>query len=280
MKRRVEFKKYQAYAMGLSLAALTACGPMTSAPILRAASVTEKENILDVKSYRTTFSGLNSDLPADISGHALIKFQDNQMITEVEMEGVAPETLHAQNIRSGSRCPTMADDTNNDGFIDAIEGEAVYGTIHKALTEYPSANAAGAYFYSETVDVEAEENLNGKVIVIEGVSSDAELPETVVGSGESSAQMSLPIACGVLAMEGDTPTDEPGQPQDPIEPQTPQQQQQDQQQQHPQQQQRPTQWQQQPQPQPISDLSDTQGEVETESDEISDEIEIEIESDF
>lgn len=54
---------------------------------------------------------------------------------------------HQQDIHEGTRCPTLADDTNADGVIDYQEGESVYGKILIPLDSNIKTQAAVRNIY-------------------------------------------------------------------------------------------------------------------------------------
>lgn len=118
-----------------------------------------------------------------------------------------PETTHAQHIHTGTRCPTLADDTNGDGVIDATEATSVYGPVlipldsdlaSQATETFPSGSS---YQYNQSTSLTqllanfGLENigLEGKVINIHGVPDSVVLPTTIQGT-----KAAFPISCGVL----------------------------------------------------------------------------------
>jgi hypothetical protein len=119
---------------------------------------------------------------------------------------------HAQHIHTGTRCPTDADDTNNDGVVDATEATAVYGPVLLALDS--NLGAAGgnfpsgvAYNYDQSdslskiltnLNLEGI-NLEGKVVNIHGVPETTTLPSTISGG-----KAAFPVSCGVLVKTGGT----------------------------------------------------------------------------
>lgn len=64
----------------------------------------------------------------------------NQKILQIDVhaEGLSPDAPHAQHIHYGddarNECPSLFDDTNNDGFINTVEGVPAYGPVVVSLT--------------------------------------------------------------------------------------------------------------------------------------------------
>lgn len=146
----------------------------------------------------------------------------------------ATSATHMQHVHAGSRCPTAADDTNGDGYVDAVEASAVSGGVLIPLDSDLRTQTAGGvypsgsnYSYNEStsfalmladlqlpdtdttdsaVKLAAGEELNlgSRVVAIHGVPSSTTLPPTVQGVDGMSPQQSLPIACAVLTRSPDT----------------------------------------------------------------------------
>ncbi len=128
----------------------------------------------------------------------------------MEVTGSTPSTFQLQHIHIGSACPTMADDANGDGYIDALEGLPSYGPALVPLdgdlngqsagaSSYPSSDENGGYTYEKTADLKVmiedlkkqdpnpndaivklgtkRLNLTNRHIIIHGVPEDTELPE-------------------------------------------------------------------------------------------------------
>lgn len=150
--------------------------------------------------------------------------------------------IHKQSIHTGTRCPTLEDDVNSDGYIDEREAQFVVGNIIVPLdgdldsqaggnNAYPVGNGlAGGYFYersasfsrmfadlhdldSDTLD-EIDKipygrgfSFNKKVILIHGAGSQIRIPDSVNTVGNSTRARSLPIACGILTRSKNFPSE-------------------------------------------------------------------------
>lgn len=102
-------------------------------------------------------------------GNAMFSITGDDFAANLNLTGLAPDTVSPQAVREGTRCPTPADDTNNDGWVDAVEGAAVAGKRLVPLDDnlaqqnlpppvspqipglqglYPVTDANGAYNYT------------------------------------------------------------------------------------------------------------------------------------
>lgn len=107
----------------------------------------ETGNDTESESFSSAFSTLNSqNLPANASANAEFQVTQDTFTAVVNAESLTPDTQIIQHIHVGPECPTPEDDINNDGFIDAVEAEAVSGKILIPLddTLAQQAPAAGA----------------------------------------------------------------------------------------------------------------------------------------
>jgi len=199
----------------------------------RAASETESLDTLGPDSlYNAKFMTLNPQVNGTIPGSATIRRQNDKVFAYIRIFAGAAGAWHPQNIYTGDRCPTMADDENRDGFIDIIEGNKVWGNVLIPLDAdigsqnggknfYPLGDMSGSYFYERLTSFKRmindlqdadkdphdhivkmatneELSLLGKVVVIQGVLTSTNLPDTVAGMGRFKAPQMLPIACGVF----------------------------------------------------------------------------------
>lgn len=165
--------------------------------------------------YKVTFKSLNADAGyRTVKGNANLRINNDRLTVQVNANGLQPGMLHPQHIHAAGSCPSTSADTNNDGFIDVVEGVPSYGGIFVPLdadladlsfqTSFPNpSNKAGAITYKESVSVSELEsatgealNLEGRHLVLHGVSPDADLPESVQSLGGLPANLTLPVACG------------------------------------------------------------------------------------
>lgn len=181
--------------------------------------------------YLATFKTLNSHIVGTIPGSASFTRNDDKLFIYLRLFAGSPKAWHMQGVYTGNRCPDLRDDKNGDGTIDIQEALAVVGNLLIPLDSDPSTQAggraffplgdlSGSYHYERVVnfsrffgDLQAEDkdpNDNlvkitpgqgltfvGKVVMIQGVSEDIQLPETVGSLERRRPFQTLPIACGI-----------------------------------------------------------------------------------
>lgn len=181
--------------------------------------------------YQAIFETLNHQITSKVTGAFTFsrEIEIDELVADVRIANGGPKLIHSQNIRLGHRCPTMDDDLNHDGIIDAREGEAVYGKIFIPLDgdissqsshdgEFPMGDIYGNYIYSKVTkfttfisDLHAKDfegyvklkdkeplNIEGRAVVVHGVDEAAGLPASVASVGRAASHQSLPIVCGVI----------------------------------------------------------------------------------
>jgi hypothetical protein len=206
--------------------------------------------------YISVLTPLNEHVSGLITGAATISRDEDELVGDVRFSGEAPTAavLHEQNIHMGDRCPDASDDLNEDGIIDAVEGALVYDKILIPLDGdlnsqrmgggiFPLADEFGDYIYSQVgsyqkfiddlkeldlnledhivkLSEEAEEiKFEGKIVVIQGVSKSAALPDTVVSNNQFTNHDTLPVACGILTRVTTLPgNSDPGNTDRPLPP--------------------------------------------------------------
>ncbi len=189
--------------------------------------------------YKVVFSPLNASVAGMSEGLASLHVIGDTFSVNIDMKQVHASTLHMQAIYNGSACPTFANDTNDDGFIDQIEALRVTGKVLIPLdgkldsqdeggSEFPMATAAGQYKYDRDsslgrltddlrmIDINEEDttiklgsnelSFVGKVIVIHGVAEEIYLPGSVRSFGLISERATLPVACGIILRESNYDT--------------------------------------------------------------------------
>jgi hypothetical protein len=183
--------------------------------------------------YLAVFETLNPQLTSRITGAFTFSREKelDELVGDVRITNAGIKVIHAQNVRQGRRCPTMDDDQNYDGIIDALEGEAVYGPILFPLDgdlstqsshdgEFPIGDVYGNYIYSRVAkfsefiaDLRSEPTsegylklkskealrIEGRAVVVHGIDQAADLPATVGSTGRASPYHALPIVCGIIS---------------------------------------------------------------------------------
>lgn len=192
------------------LTAFYSCGGNSNGYSSNNTPAPPQEEQTDEGTFRGVANATNPDI-ASSSNAFQMKIEGD--LFEVEIFGGGPATTHIQTIQSGTRCPTMDDDKNQDGVIDATEGAAVYGSPILALDSDLTSNGGvypftATYRYTQSASLSAilgnlkvpALNINGKVLTIQGVPGTTVLPATVQGG-----KANFPVACGVIPKVEDVP---------------------------------------------------------------------------
>ena len=201
----------------IGVIALTLALPLTAC--------NEDDIEVPLNEFATALTVLNLTTP--VTGNVTVEIVANVMRVTVTANGLE-QTIHAQFINGGHNCPTAANDTNHDGFIDIVEAQAATGLFLLALdsTLTTPSNSVVAGFpsgptiaFAQTALLSAVENSlrgaptspfitnipvtgdfnpNGLSVLILGTTQQ-NLPATVATIPGFTAQQTLPVACGVLA---------------------------------------------------------------------------------
>lgn len=197
----------------------------------------EEERIDELTFYRDStylakFNTLNSQINGNVPGSATLHFKEEKIYAYVRIFAGFPNAWHQQKIYDGSRCPTLEDDLNGDGFLDINEVEKITGNVLIPLDAnissqkagkniYPVGDESGNYFYERITKFESflrdlksedstkedniiklglEESLiiESRPVVIFGVGPEVSLPETVSSYGQHKPFQTFPIVCGIL----------------------------------------------------------------------------------
>lgn len=215
------------FVLCLSLIVSFSCGKKEEAAFQE--PFTNNLNVSEEGNYKGFFLPINSSVVGLTSGNAKIRLLNDLFEVKITMIDT-PQDEHFQFIYEGERCPNTEDDLNQDGYIDAKEGEEVYGKALIPLdgdisqqvdikTEFPTPNRLGSYTYEQSsqwskilqdlslrdtnpkdhlIKTEEGVNLGNKVIIIHGVDSSIYLPSTVEGLEGMDVRKSLPIACAKI----------------------------------------------------------------------------------
>lgn len=191
------------------------------------------------RTYRGSLKELNSTIAPGVFGNVKIDINRDKFDVSVNLVN-APLGPHIQRLSIGNECPTMTDDTNGDGYIDALESQNVTGkalipfdgdlsTQDAGATEYPVDSyqyVESAAFSTMLADLIAKDpnpedsvtkltaanelSFEGKVVVVHGVPAETVLPPTVQSIDGLAPQATLPIACGKMerSLSPETPGDE------------------------------------------------------------------------
>lgn len=224
-------RKLTPFILGACLLTAISCG--SDDDDNNTAAQQQEENQVDSGTYAVSLTALNTGAgDNNASGIGSITVEGNSIKVKLAMAGTPANITHIQNIFTSTSCPDSSADANGDGFIDVTEGVPYYGQILIPLDGnldsqsagaggYPTSNNLGVFSYNgsgrldrmiadlrlpdpDITDAVAKlnvgENLNlaGRHIVIHGVPSNTNLPDTVASIGNMPSEATLPIACGVI----------------------------------------------------------------------------------
>lgn len=211
------------FPLMLILFSLLACGkdgPKKFTPGLdQLALQDDREGI-----YRAYLRPLNGH---ETKGTVTVRMEQDEFVVREAIANAPENIMHFQYVVSG-KCPTLAADTNSDGYVDMPEAMTSLGTILIPLDSNldsqlegsdfgPIANPAGGIVYTRrgsvakmlsdlySTDPSLDDHLGklssdeklilqGKSVVILGTKNS--LPDTVSPFAGLSREASLPIACG------------------------------------------------------------------------------------
>lgn len=215
--------------IGACLITLASCG---SDDDDSSSSAPQEQQQDDQGIYRAVLKPLNTNANHSTSGTVEIRIEGDDFIVNSTVTGAPAGVKHLQNVTLLTACPTEGNDLNNDSYVDILEAAASAGPILIPLDSNlsaqldgisygPIANGSGSYVYRRSTsltdllaDLRSPDpdpadalvklpdgqdlNLAGRVVLIHGVNSSANLPSSVATINDLSASQSLPIACGEL----------------------------------------------------------------------------------
>jgi hypothetical protein len=149
-------------------------------------------------------------------GAATFSIKEDSLQVNVTMDD-DQAVVHRQALHSGSRCPTIADDSNGDSFIDYQEALAVVGEAIMPLDADLNSRDAGSEVYprgpamtysrsASLSSINADLNqasrgnigLEGRVVLVHGTSPNSSFPSSLAAHNGEAPHLSLPVVCGVL----------------------------------------------------------------------------------
>lgn len=233
MKKNI-VKLMTPFFLGASLFQVTACGDGDAKQGSARGSdgeprqfETEAEGM-----YVAQMTAMNNGVGGAISGSLSINKDGPRLIAYVRLNGGQPSTVHQQRVHVGTSCPTAANDSNGDGYVDVNEAFAHTGKIlfpldadisgqERGSSIWPAGDMYGYYHWERATSFERfisdlrepdlnEENdfsklgtegalnLDGRVVMIHGAAESSNLPDTVGTRGRLRNFQVIPIACGVI----------------------------------------------------------------------------------
>lgn len=173
--------------------------------------------------YTVDISELNN---SNVTGSAvlIVDSNENTLKVDVNASGLEPNQDHLMHIHGrfdqggspiDSFSPTLADDTDGDGFVEVLEGLTQYGDILLPLTTQNTAT--GSFVYTQTFDLSDDAlffspvsgaqysaadlfPLNFREIVIHGKTVASGVGAGTGGSvdGTGGYKLTLPVAAGEI----------------------------------------------------------------------------------
>ena len=167
--------------------------------------------------YRAILRPLNNHLSGFLpTGKAFVEIDKQQIQISTHLDDDA-KVLHRQSIQDGTRCPGLNDDLNQDGILDFEEAKAIAGEVLIHLDGSLDGGLEGdglypwgsGFTYKKRADLSDIENeirlrtkknlsLDGRVVMIYGVSKNTLLPYTVATHSQLPKDSTIPVVCGVL----------------------------------------------------------------------------------
>lgn len=210
--------------IGSCFITLAACGGKSGGSSSSAPQKQEQQD--DQGLYRATLKPLNPSLTGETTGTLEIRIEGDDVVVTSNVTGAPAGVKHLQHVTLLSSCPAAA--TEAGSFVGAASAGQILIPLDSDLSDQlngmsfgPIANGEGSYVYKRStsltqmladlraadpddtdaiVKLSPEQNLNlaGKVVIVRGVSSATELPDTVGTIGDLTPAQALPIACGEL----------------------------------------------------------------------------------
>lgn len=178
-------KHFKTVTLVFILSTLNACGE-NSGHSKNAGTPQQEEALSDgifkaiLRPYNFTAAGW---IP---NGMADLKITGNEFEVKSWLDDSA-NVIHKQHIHTGTKCPSLENDLNKDGFVDLDETIKISGNVLLALDNDLNSDAPegslfpkGNFAYSQSGQI--SNAVEGKVIIISGTATDP----------------NLPIACGVI----------------------------------------------------------------------------------
>lgn len=154
--------------------------------------------------YRAALTALNG---SGASGEAVLTKQGQSLRVQITASGLEPGGVHLSHIHGlseggrsvSSTCPTQAQDTDGDGFVELAEGLPVYGPILVDFMNVDPDQDGNVNFTTTIPLTDATMPLQMRHIVIHGMTVGAVgagTPGEV--NGQPGYKTVLPVLCGEI----------------------------------------------------------------------------------
>ncbi len=147
------------------------------------------------------------------NGHAVLWEMGDTLRVNMTVNGLDPDLPHLQHIHGkaegAAECPTLALDSNGDGFVELGEGVPAYGPVLLQLVQDPTAAVSPSNFpapnrggvtqtrvtYGGDGLSDALGDLEDRVIVVHGLDVNDN------GGYDGAFELAMPVACGVIVAQ-------------------------------------------------------------------------------
>lgn len=188
------------------IAALTLAG--ATAAGLAGAAIAQSQSDRSSTTYRADLQMLNN---SGGSGEAIIRLSASgkNALVRIRASGLEAGThlAHIHALSSGdSACPTLAQDSDNDGFIEVAEGAQTYGPIRVNFGNI-DPDMDGNIDFQTTVKLSGDEGimpLTNAHIVVHGrsITNNAGAGTDGEVDGSNGYKLPLPVLCGEIEATG------------------------------------------------------------------------------
>jgi len=176
------------------VAAVTRLSPLAALLAVLALGCAERP---PAERYSTSLQSLND---SGVKGKATATLAGRHLTLDIRATGMEPNRTHDQDLQGFPRrpreaaCPTDEQDRDRSGLLEAGEEESRSGRRILALEPYPTVESDGRLDYrlTFTVDPDAVEPMDSRVLVLRGMSTESG------GSPTDDYAPSLPVACGTF----------------------------------------------------------------------------------
>ena len=176
--------------LAIALAALTALSAVAIAP---AAHKVKGESFYTVDLQPIK----GASYEQDARGTANLSLRGNRLDVQITATNLEANKLHPQHIHGFGKgegkeqdasCPTIAQDSDGDGFVSVPEGQVTYGQILLPLEPFPTADSTGTVTFEKTYKIKPGQlkPLTSREIVLHGGNQNGEYNPT------------LPVLCGSI----------------------------------------------------------------------------------
>jgi hypothetical protein len=148
-----------------------------------------------------------------VNGHAVLWQMGDTLRVNMTVNGLDPDLGHVQHIHGkaegAAECPTLALDSNGDGFVELSEGVPAYGPVILQLVQdpttapspanFPAPNRGGVTQTRVTYGGDGLSDrlgtLDDRVIVVHGLDVNDN------GAYDGPFELAMPVACGVIVAQ-------------------------------------------------------------------------------